>query len=230
MTAFVFTPEPYAFLPVAGNRLTFPVRRIFCVAQNYASHAAEMGVKAATPADMPSFFMKPADSIAHDADAIPYPPMTRDLHHEIELVAAIGRGGANIARETALEHVFGYTVGLDLTRRDLQQAAKAAGKPWDMGKGFDHATPCGTIVQAFGDRLPAGRIQLSVNGDIRQDGVLSDMIWPVDALISILSRHISLKPGDILMTGTPSGVGAVLPGDKIDAHIEHVGDLSITIK
>lgn len=229
MTSPLFTPDHYPVLPIGGRRAVFPVRRIFCVGQNYASHAREMGVVPASSAsDMPFFFTKPAEAIAHDGDAIPYPSMTADLHHEVELVAAIDRAGSDIAEENALDHVFGYAVGLDLTRRDLQAAAKKAGRPWDMAKGFDLSAPCSAIMP--GALPPNGFIRLSVNGDTRQDGQIGDMIWNVPQLISILSRFISLKPGDLLMTGTPSGVGPLSRGDKIDASIEDLGDLSITIK
>lgn len=228
MTSFLFSPDHTAFLPINGRRAVFPVRRIFCVGQNYADHAREMGAAPARAGDMPFFFTKPAEALAHDGDALPYPSMTEDLQHEVELVAALDRGGFNIAEEDALNHVFGYTVGLDLTRRDLQAAAKKAGRPWDLAKGFDHAAPCGAIEP--GPLPPDGAIRLSVNGDIRQDGHLSDMIWNVPQLISILSRFIALKPGDLLMTGTPSGVGPLKRGDKIDASIENLSDLSVTIK
>ncbi|MDY0009903.1 MAG: fumarylacetoacetate hydrolase family protein [Bdellovibrionales bacterium] len=232
MTAtYVFPPAPLPFLPVAGRRDVFPVRRIFCVGQNYALHAAEMGAKAGTAEGIPVFFMKPADSIAHDGDIIPYPPETASLHHEVELVVALGMGGANIPETSAAAHIFGYTVGLDLTRRDLQKQAKENGKPWDLGKGFDNASPCGILIPAGSlPGLPQGAIQLAVNGDLRQDGQLSDMIWPIPRLIALLSRFITLHPGDILMTGTPAGVGPLLPGDKVDAHIDHIGDLSVTIR
>lgn len=232
MTSYVFPPAPHPFLPVAGRRDVFPVRRIFCVGQNYALHAAEMGSKAGSKDDMPFFFSKPADNIAHDGARIAYPPQTQNLHHEVELVVALHSGGSHIAEDDALDHVFGYTVGLDLTRRDLQKEAKAAGKPWDMAKGFDGAAPCGLLIPAasLGQNPPAGAIQLSVNGHIRQDGQLTDMIWPVPRLIALLSRFTTLGAGDILMTGTPDGVGPLNPGDKIDAHIDDVGDLSITIQ
>lgn len=231
MTGYVFPPAPPPFLPVAGRREVFPVRRIFCVGQNYALHAAEMGAKAGTAEGIPVFFMKPADSLAHDGDIIPYPPQTASLHHEVELVTALGMGGADIPEQSAMEHVFGYTVGLDLTRRDLQKLAKDGGKPWDLAKGFDHATPCGLLIPAGASQTPPqGAIQLSVNGDIRQDGQLADMIWPLPRLIAILSRFITLQPGDILMTGTPAGVGALESGDKVDAHIDGIGDLSVTIR
>lgn len=231
VTNYLFPPAPLPFLPIAGRREVFPVHRIFCVGQNYAQHAAEMGAKVGSAEGIPVFFMKPADSLAHDGDIIPYPPETASLHHEVELVAALGRGGARIDEAQALEHVFGYTVGLDLTRRDLQKQAKDGGKPWDLAKGFDHASPCGLLVPAAGlSGVPQGAIQLSVNGQIRQDGSLGDMIWPLPRLIALLSRFITLQAGDILMTGTPAGVGPLVSGDKIDAHIDDIGSLSVTIR
>jgi len=232
MATYIFPPAPHPFLPVAGTRDVFPVRRIFCVGQNYALHAAEMGAKAGHAEGMPIFFMKPADSLTHDGDRVTYPPMTQNLHHEVELVVALKSGGRDIPEETALGHVFGYTVGLDLTRRDLQATAKKDGKPWDMAKSFDDAAPCGLLIPAenLSHNPPVGTIQLAVNGDMRQDGQLSDMIWPVPRLIHLLSRHITLGAGDILMTGTPDGVGPLHPGDKVDARIEDIGDLSITIQ
>lgn len=225
----VFTPEATPVLPVIGERAVFPVRRIFCVGQNYADHAREMGAIPASPAagDVPVFFMKPADALAHDGDAIPYPPMTADLHHEVELVVAIHKGGRDIGVDAALDHVFGYAVGLDLTRRDLQSAAKKAGKPWELGKAFDHSAPVSAIFP--GATPPRGRIRLFVNGETRQDGSLGDMIWSVPQLISILSRYVTLRPGDLLMTGTPAGVAALQRGDKVDASIDMLGDLSVTI-
>lgn len=232
MTTYVFPPAPLPFLPVAGTRDVFPVRRIFCVGQNYALHAAEMGAKAGQSDEMPIFFMKPADCLTHDGDRVAYPPLTANLHHEVELVVALKSGGRDIPETAALDHVFGYTVGLDLTRRDLQAAAKAAGKPWDMAKSFDDAAPCGLLIPAgtLAHHPPRGFIQLSVNGALRQDGRLEDMIWPVPRLIHLLSRHITLGAGDLLMTGTPAGVGPLLPGDKVDASIEGIGDLSITVQ
>lgn len=190
-----------------------------------------MGAKPADASGTPVFFTKPCDALAHDGDVIPYPPMTQNLHHEIELVAALHKGGRDIPPEMALDCVFGYTAGLDLTRRDLQQKAKEGGKPWDMAKGFDHAAPCGILVPAGNLPTPlSGRIYLSVNGGIRQEGDLADMIWSVPALISSLSRFLTLRPGDILMTGTPAGVGALASGDKVDAGIEGIAELSVTIR
>ena len=232
MTSYIFQPAATPFLPIAGKRDVFPVRRIFCVGQNYAQHAVEMGAKPGAASGIPVFFMKPADSLTHDGDTILYPPETNSLHHEVELVVALHSGGMNIAEDDALDHVFGYTVGLDLTRRDLQKQAKDGGKPWDLSKGFDCAAPCGLLIPAstLQQNPPAGAIQLSVNGELRQDGQLGDMIWPIPRLIALLSRFSTLGAGDLLMTGTPDGVGPLVRGDKVDAHINGIGDLSVTVK
>lgn len=228
MNTHLFSLIAPSFLKIEGQRPVFPVHRIFCVGQNYAAHVKELG--GTIPLE-PIFFTKPHDTIVHDGDSIPYPPMTKNLHHEVELVVALERGGANIPAASALDHIFGYAVGLDLTRRDLQQKAKEKGQPWDMGKGFDAATPCGVLKPAHSmTSTPfSGKIQLSVNGNLRQSGLLEDMIWQVPALISRLSEFITLKSGDILMTGTPAGVSPLNRGDKVDAYIENVGALSVTI-
>ncbi len=214
-------------VPVVGGD-PFPVRRIYCVGRNYAAHAREMG--ADPDREPPFFFMKPADAIVPDGSTIPYPPKTANLHHEIELVAAIGTGGRDIPVESALDHVYGYAVGLDMTRRDLQNAAKKEGKPWDMGKGFDQSAPCGPIRRAADIGHPdKGAVTLSVNGAERQRGDLSDLIWSVSETISYLSGLVELQPGDLIYTGTPEGVGAVVSGDKLEGAVEGVGTITITI-
>lgn len=219
-------PSPPS-VAVVGEARRFPVRRVFCVGLNYAEHARELGN---TPGREPHFFMKPSDALADDGARIPYPPKTVDLHHEIELVAAIGRGGANIAREAALEHVFGYAAGIDLTRRDLQAAARKVGGPWDMAKGFDFSAPCGALRPAAVTGHPArGRIELSVNGETRQQGDIADMIWSVSDIVALLSGYARLEAGDLIFTGTPSGVGPLLPGDRVGGAIEGVGSVSVTI-
>jgi len=230
MTAddYVFPPQPRAFVAIAGDRRRFPARRIFCVGLNYAAHAREMGAEPG--AEPPFFFAKPADAIVADGATIPYPPKTANLHHEIELVAALGAGGANIAKDRALDHVFGYAAGIDLTRRDLQTQARDHGRPWDLSKGFDNSAPIGAIRPAATIGHPAtGRIELSVNGDLRQAGDLSDMIWSVADIIAILSRFVTLAAGDLIFTGTPSGVGPVGPGDRMAGAIAGVGTVSIAI-
>ena len=221
MPDFVIPPPVQAAVPVAGGGW-FPVRRIFCVGRNYAAHAREMGGNPEREA--PFFFTKPADAVVTGGAEMPYPPMTQDLHHEMELVVAIGQGGADIAVAAAPGHVWGYAAGLDMTRRDLQGAAKQAGRPWDMGKGFDHAAPIGDIAPAA--RLPdptRGRIALRVNGVERQSSDLSQMIWSVAETIADLSRLVRLAPGDLIFTGTPEGVGPVVHGDVLEGMVEGVG-------
>ncbi len=213
---------------IAGDAVRFPVRRIICVGRNYGAHAREMGKD--PDREPPFFFYKPADAVVDDGARVPYPPMTKDLHHEVELVVAIGREGADIARETALDHVFGYAVGIDLTRRDLQNDAKALGRPWDWGKGFDRSAPCGAIHRVADVGHPAsGRIWLEVNGALRQQGDLTELIWPVPDVIHLASQSIRLMPGDLIYTGTPAGVSAVGAGDRLRGGIEGVGKIAIEI-
>jgi fumarylpyruvate hydrolase len=224
---FLFPPLT-ASVAVVGETRRFPVRRIFCVGQNYAAHAREMGGDPTREA--PCFFTKPADAVVANGATIPYPPKTVDLHHEIELVAAIGRGGADIAKEAALDHVFGYAAGIDLTRRDLQSAARMVGRPWDLSKGFDHSAPLGAIAPtATIGHAVKGRIRLAVNGATRQDADLSEMIWSVAEIIAILSQYVRLEPGDLVFTGTPAGVGPIGAGDRVRGEIEGVGAVEIAI-
>jgi fumarylpyruvate hydrolase len=224
---FAIAAPPRPFLPVIGDK-PYPIRRVYCVGRNYAAHAREMGADPVR--EPPFFFQKPADAVVPEGGAMPYPPQTRDLHHEVELVVALGGGGHDVAVERALELVFGYAVGLDMTRRDLQAAAKAAGKPWDMGKGFDHSAPCSAIRPARVLGHPAaGAVVLAVNGQERQRGDLADLIWPVPDIIAALSRLAELKPGDLIFTGTPEGVGPVARGDRLDARIDGVGALTVEI-
>jgi len=215
-------------LAVAGESGRFPVRRIYCVGRNYAAHAREMGGD--PDREPPFFFTKPADAIVPDGSEVPYPPATADLHHEVELVAAIGTAGTEIAPEDANQYIYGYAVGIDLTRRDLQQVSKDRRWPWDTSKGFDHGAPCGDIAPAARIGHPdSGEIALDVDGQPRQRGDLSHMVWSIPEIVGHLSRLFTLQPGDLIYTGTPAGVGAVLPGQKLDARIEGVGTLSITI-
>ena len=218
--SFIITPRPVPGVAVAGQAARFPVRRIFCVGRNYAAHAREMGKD--PDREPPFFFSKPADAVVDDNATIPYPPLTGDLHHEAELVVAIGTEGFRIAEADALAHVWGYAAGNDLTRRDLQAEAKSMGRPWDWAKGFDNSAVCGPIhpVAALGRHLSAGAIRLSVNAEQRQSGDLADMIWSVPEVISILSTSVRLQPGDLIYTGTPAGVGALLPGDVCTVEIE----------
>ena len=226
MADLVFpAPEPI-LIPVEGGG-HFPVRRVYCVGRNYAEHVREMGNDLRDP---PFFFSKPADAVVTDGAPIAYPPQTADLHHEVELVGAIGRDGTGIGKHEALDHVFGYAVGLDMTRRDLQSAAKKAGRPWTMAKGFDQSAPIGAIAPASLIGHPArGAIALSVNGGERQRGDLADQIWSVPETIAFLSRLVTLRAGDLIMTGTPSGVGAVRPRDVLEGAIEGVGTVSTVI-
>ena len=211
---------------LGGGR--FPVRRIYCVGRNYRAHAIEMG--ADPDREQPFFFLKPADALVASGGVMRYPPMTADLQHEIELVVAIGGGGRDVPVGRALELVFGYAVGLDMTRRDLQMAARKAGRPWDMGKGFDQSAPCGLITPAdrAGD-LSKGAISVAVNGEVRQQSDLSLLIWSVPEIIADLSRYGELRPGDLIYTGTPEGVGSVRPGDRLLGRIDGLSDLAISI-
>ncbi|KRA44812.1 fumarylacetoacetate hydrolase family protein [Devosia sp. Root635] len=220
MADFLFEPYAPTTIPIARGGL-FAVRRVYCVGRNYAEHVVEMGNDTRDP---PFFFGKPADAIVVGGADIPYPSQTSDFHHEIELVVAIGKDGSDIASADALNHVYGYAVGLDMTRRDVQTQAKKAGRPWDMAKGFDHSAPIGTIepVSAIG-HPDKGTITLSVNGVERQRGDLADQIWNVADTIAYLSRFVALKAGDIIMTGTPAGVGAVVRGDVLEGAIAGVG-------
>lgn len=226
MADFLFEPHAPVTIPIARGGL-FAVRRVYCVGRNYAEHAAEMGHDTREP---PFFFGKPADAIVVGGADIPYPSQTADLHHEIELVVAIGKDGSDVTADDALDHVYGYAAGLDMTRRDLQAVAKKAGRPWDMAKGFDQSAPIGTIEPASAIGHPEkGAITLSVNGVERQRGDLADQIWNVPDTIAYLSTFVTLKAGDIIMTGTPAGVGAVVRGDVLEGTIEGVGTVRTRI-
>ena len=224
MPDYVIPAPPTVAVPVAGGGL-FPVRRVFCVGRNYAAHTREMGGDPEREA--PFFFTKPADALVMGGADMPYPPATADLHHEMELVAAISGGGVDIAEADAMRHVWGYAAGLDMTRRDLQGEAKKAGRPWDMGKGFDHSAPIGTMVPAAG--VHPGRITLRVNGATRQDSDVSAMVWSLPEIIAALSRLVALAPGDLVFTGTPEGVAAVVRGDVLEGSIEGVGTVRTRI-
>jgi fumarylpyruvate hydrolase len=228
MTDFVFPPPSRPSVAVAGTDKRFPVRRIFCVGRNYAAHAREMGRD--PDREPPFFFLKPPDAVVDNGVTIPYPPETKNLHYEMELVVAIGTGGFAISADKALGHVFGYTVGLDLTRRDLQFAARDLGRPWDWGKGFDRSAPCAPIVPVAQSGHPArGRIWLAVNGTVKQDADLAELIWPVPDIIAFASRSMELQAGDLIMTGTPAGVGAIVPGDAITGGVDGVGTIDIRV-
>ena len=220
MPEFVIPPPAQAGVPVAGGGV-FPVRRVFCVGRNYAEHAREMGHD--PDREAPFFFTKPADALlTGDAD-MPYPSETKDLHHEMEQVVAIGKGGSDIAVSDAMAHVWGYAAGLDMTRRDMQAEAKKLGRPWDMAKGFDHSAPIGVMVPAAGIDPGRGRVELKVNGEVRQSSSLDKLIWSVPEVIAYLSGLVRLEPGDLIFTGTPEGVAACKRGDLLEGFVEGVG-------
>lgn len=225
MSGFVFAPPAPVSLAVEGSELRFPVRRIFCVGRNYADHGLEMGGDPTK--EPPFFFAKPADALVESGAVIPYPPATQNLHFEGELVVAIGKAGASIAEDQALSHVFGHAAGNDLTRRDLQAEAKAARRPWDMAKGFDRSAVVGPIRP--GQSLEDGLLTLRVDGQTRQQSLLSMMIWDVASVIAYLSRLVELAPGDLIFTGTPAGVGALKPGQSCEVSIAGLAPAVVTI-
>jgi len=224
---YVIAPPAQAAIAVAGAGKAFPVRRIWCVGRNYLEHIREMGQDEREP---PFFFAKPADAVMPDGATIPYPPLTKDLHHEVELVVALKSGGRNIDVKRANDCIYGYGVGIDLTRRDLQIASRDLKRPWEVGKAFDASAPCGPLRPAAEIGHPAkGRIALKCNGKVRQDGDLEQMIWNVPEVIGKLSEMVELAAGDIIMTGTPSGVAATVAGDKLECEIAGVGTLTVTM-
>lgn len=216
---------------ITGQQQRFPVHRVYCVGRNYADHAKEMGHSGREP---PFFFFKPADALFHVAQGAtadwPYPSLTSDLHHEVELVVAIGKAGENISVEQARSHIWGYAIGLDMTRRDIQAQMKKEGKPWCIAKGFDHSAPIGPLmpIETTGE-ITSGPISLKVNGEVRQSGDLSDLIWNINEVIAHISKAWALKPGDLIYTGTPAGVGQVKRGDVLTAQAAKVGSFSIRI-
>ncbi len=229
--SYAFEPSPVVSVPVVGKAERFPVHRIYCVGRNYEEHAKEMGFTGREP---PFFFMKPADAVlvvnASETGEMPYPSLTQNLHHEIELVVAIGKGGKNIAATDAMSHVYGYAVGLDMTRRDLQNDMKKQGRPWCIGKGFDHSAPIGPITPAAlaGDVANA-EIYVQVNGEDRQRSNTSQLIWNIAETIEHLSAAWGLQPGDLIYTGTPEGVGAVVKGDIMVGAVSGLGDLKVRL-
>lgn len=225
MATYLFSAPTPVTVPVLGGASLFPVRRIFCVGRNYAAHRREMG---GDDRDPPFFFAKPADAIVGPGGDVPYPSRTAELHHEIELVVALGAGGVDLQATEALSLVFGYAAGVDLTRRDLQSAARAKGQPWDSAKGFDASAPI-SAIRPWSGAPPAGAIRFWVNDHLRQDAVISDMIWNVPEIISEASKLWRLEPGDLIFTGTPEGVGALETGDKGRGEIDGVGAVTFTI-
>jgi fumarylpyruvate hydrolase len=211
---------------ISGSEERFPVRRIYCVGRNYAEHTREMGGDPAR--EQPFFFSKPADAVVPSGWRLPFPTQTAELHHEVELVVALHKGGAAIHAGDADELIFGYAVGIDLTRRDLQAAAKKSGRPWDMAKGFDHSAPVGALTRGLPP--PAGAITLAIDGDIRQRGDLKDMIWSVAEVLAALSTYVELAPGDLIFTGTPAGVGAILRGETVRGMLTGTEPIEITFE
>jgi fumarylpyruvate hydrolase len=225
---YVFEPPPVPTLGISGETDRFPVHRIYCVGRNYAEHAREMGGDPTR--EPPFFFMKPADTLLPSGTDFPYPTKSNDVHHEIELVAALKSGGPNISEADALGHVYGYGVGLDMTRRDLQGEAKKTGRPWDTGKAFDLSAPCSDLVRADKVGHPArGRIWLNVNGQVRQQGDLGDLIWSLPEMIAYLSTLFTLRAGDLIMTGTPAGVAAVKRGDVLEGGVDGIGGIKTRV-
>jgi len=225
---YVIDPPAIPSLPVTGDIRRFAVNRIFCVGRNYADHAREMGHD--PDREPPFFFMKPASAILADGKDMTYPSLSNDVHHEVELVVAIAKGGVNIPSQNALEHIYGYGVGLDMTRRDLQGEAKKMGRPWDTGKAFDQSAPCGAITPVIQWGHPdKGSVTLLVNGEIRQEGDLNQLIWNVPDVIASLSSLFTLEPGDLIFTGTPAGVGPVKKGDVLEAKIDGLPTLNTKI-
>ncbi|QPC89354.1 fumarylacetoacetate hydrolase family protein [Mesorhizobium sp. INR15] len=230
MTSRIYAFEPAAIpaLPIDGTKELFPVRRIYCVGRNYAAHAVEMGHD--PNKEPPFFFQKSPGNVSLVDGKFPYPPQSQDVHFEIEMVVALGKGGRDIAAESALEHVFGYAVGLDMTRRDLQNEAKELRRPWEVSKAFEHSAPCGPILPVAVVGHPnTGTIAVDVNGERRQTGDLSQMIWKVPEIISYLSRFFELGAGDLIFSGTPAGVGSVSRGDVMVGHVDGLGDLTVAV-
>lgn len=226
--AYAFPPAPIVTLPVAGSSAVFPVRRIYCVGRNFADHAIEMGHD--PHREEPFFFQKNPDNLVLPGEDFPYPGVTESVHHEVELVVALRHGGQDIPPENALDHVYGYAVGLDMTRRDLQGEAKKLGRPWEVGKAFEASAPCGKLHPVSETGHPDnGAIWLTVNGETRQSGNLNQMIWKVPEVISRLSTLFTLRAGDLIFTGTPAGVGAVVRGDVLVAHIENVDEVAFKV-
>ncbi|CUX61489.1 putative Fumarylacetoacetate hydrolase family protein [Agrobacterium deltaense Zutra 3/1] len=225
--SFIFTPPATPSVAIEDNDARFPVRRIFCVGRNYADHAREMGKD--PDREPPFFFTKPADAVCDSGSAVPYPPMTSNFHHEVELVVAIGSEARNVPVEDALSRIWGYGVGIDLTRRDLQLQARDLGRPWDWGKAFDMSAPCGPLRKADLGHLQGARIRLEINGSTRQKASLDELIWSVPEIVSLCSASVVLQPGDLIFTGTPAGVSAIEKGDRLVGSIDGLPDVVIEI-
>lgn len=229
MTDYLFPLQEPASVTIAEMSQRIAVRRIFCVGRNYAAHAREMGQN--PERDPPFFFTKPADAVVAGGSTIPYPPMTGNFHYEGELVVVIGRRGFDIGVEAARDYIYGYAAGIDLTRRDLQLQAREKGRPWDWGKAFDRSAVCGPVHPCSEVGHPeSGAMRLSVNGEVKQDADIRDLIWSVPEVVSILSRSMVIEPGDLIYTGTPAGVGPLLPGDHCRVSIEGIGEITLDIE
>ncbi len=227
MSDFVIGPPPVVALPVVGTTARFPVRRVYCIGRNYAAHAVEMG---GDPDREPPFFFQKNPHNLDPSGEFPYPPHSSDVHHEVEMAVALKSGGTNIPLEQALDHVFGYGISIDMTRRDRQGEAKKAGRPWEIGKAFERSAPVGPIHPAAEIGHPDhGRIELKVNGETRQEGDLNQMIWKVPEMIAHLSEYFELAPGDVILSGTPAGVGPIVKGDRMEASIDGLGSLSVAV-
>ncbi|SES35964.1 fumarylpyruvate hydrolase [Tranquillimonas rosea] len=227
MTDYAIDPPKPVALPIEGQAAKFPVRRVYCIGRNYAAHAVEMGHD--PDKEPPFFFQKNPDNLDPSGD-FPYPTQSSDVHHEVEMAVALKSGGTDIAVEDALDHVYGYAVSIDMTRRDLQGEQKKMGRPWEIGKAFERSAPIGPIYSAESTGHPSeGRVELKVNGEVRQEGDLNQMIWKVPEMISYLSKFFELAPGDVILSGTPAGVGPVKKGDEIVAHVEGLADLSVRV-
>lgn len=225
---YVIPPPPVVALPIVGSDDKFPVRRVYCIGRNYAEHAIEMGHDPTK--EPPFFFQKNPDNLLVEGNDFPYPAKSKDVHFEIELVVALKRGGSNIPVASAMGHVYGYAIGLDMTRRDLQGDAKKLGRPWEIGKAFEHSAPCGPIHPASVTGHPTrGSIWLDVNGERRQTGDVNQMIWKIPEMISYLSEYFVLAPGDLIMSGTPAGVGGVKVGDALHGHVDGIGDFRVEV-
>lgn len=228
MSEFAITPPPPVTLPIQGQAERFPVSQIYCVGRNYADHAIEMGHN--PDREAPFFFMKPRYAVLPEGGDLVYPALTQDLHHEVELVVAIGQGGRNVSVADATSMIYGYAVGIDFTRRDLQGEAKDKGRPWEAGKSFVHAAPISAIAPVTRTGvIEEGMISLTVNGETRQQGDVNQMIWKVPEVIARISELFCLEPGDLIFTGTPAGVGAVKPGDVLEAKVPGVGELTVSL-
>lgn len=227
--SYLWTPPPVPSVAVRGSKARLPVNRIFCVGRNYHAHAAEMGFTVEKSTSRPFYFTKSPAALVESGSSVPYPPGTKNYHYEMELIVAIGSPGFRVAEADAPKLIYGYGCGLDMTRRDLQTAAREQGRPWDLGKDFEHAAVVADIVPAAGKVLSTGSISLSVNGQVRQSADLGQLIWNIPELIADLSSFYHLQPGDLIYTGTPEGVGPVVAGDRIEGHIDGIGDISLVI-